>query len=296
MITIPVRSNKPTEQAYQELQRAYDWYNNYLFNGELPSCLITFQRAKKTMGYFCPKRFVDQQGNITDEIALNPEFFPIFPPIEIMQTLVHEMCHLWQSHLGNPSRSGYHNAEWARKMEAIGLMPSSTGRAGGAKTGQKMGDYAIPDGLFARVTLKLFSQGFAISWYDRHPPKEPCAVRMNGDNINVGLTEQWREAYTAELEAHHATTAQLEHESDGSGRIEPEGSVYDVFDDAEDLISFAFHAPSQSMGIHLEHKEPDRSNRVKYVCPPCRTAVWGKPRLKIKCIDCDHDFIPTGEI
>ncbi|CAH5543468.1 hypothetical protein AI2839V1_4741 (plasmid) [Enterobacter cloacae] len=32
---------KPTLQAYDELQRAYDHFNNELFDGVLPDCLIT---------------------------------------------------------------------------------------------------------------------------------------------------------------------------------------------------------------------------------------------------------------
>ncbi len=82
------------------------------------------------MGYFSYRRFVaaDGSGRMIDEIALNPEYFPVYPLIEVMQTLVHEQCHMWQYHYGNPSRKTYHNAQWAAKMESIGLMPSSTGR------------------------------------------------------------------------------------------------------------------------------------------------------------------------
>lgn len=37
---------RATERAYNELQQAFDFYNQRLFNGELPDCLITFQRGK----------------------------------------------------------------------------------------------------------------------------------------------------------------------------------------------------------------------------------------------------------
>ena len=33
----------PTEQAYSELQHAYDVFNTRLFAGQLPPCLITMQ-------------------------------------------------------------------------------------------------------------------------------------------------------------------------------------------------------------------------------------------------------------
>ena len=35
--------------------------------------------------------------------------------------LVHEMVHLWHHHEGKPSRSGYHNTDWADKMATVGV-------------------------------------------------------------------------------------------------------------------------------------------------------------------------------
>ncbi len=37
---------RATERAYSELQQAFDFYNQRLFDGELPDCLITFQRGR----------------------------------------------------------------------------------------------------------------------------------------------------------------------------------------------------------------------------------------------------------
>ena len=47
----------PTHQTYSELQHAYDHFNQALFGGQLPSCLITLQREKRSYGYFSSKRF-----------------------------------------------------------------------------------------------------------------------------------------------------------------------------------------------------------------------------------------------
>lgn len=41
---------KPTETTYDELQAAYDYFNESLFDSELPDCLITLQREKKHTG------------------------------------------------------------------------------------------------------------------------------------------------------------------------------------------------------------------------------------------------------
>lgn len=82
----------------------------------------------------------------------------LFPLIECCQTIVHEMCHAWQCHYGSPSRKGYHNKEWADMMESIGLMPSHSGKPGGKRTGQTMGDYPINGGKFMGVTEQLMNE------------------------------------------------------------------------------------------------------------------------------------------
>ena len=159
---------KITEQNYKTLQRAYDFFNQHLFDNQLPQCLITFQRQKGSMGYYASKRFRSMQDTsiTTDEIALNPTYFVTSSgDKEVMQTLNHEMCHLWQFHFGKPSRKGYHNREWADKMISIGLTPSSTGEPGGRQVGQRMADYPNPNGRFEK-SFRLWSQNNALEWAD----------------------------------------------------------------------------------------------------------------------------------
>ena len=99
----------PTRETYSELQQAYEHFNQRLFDDALPHCLITLQREKRTCGYFSAARFASLDGSTTDEIALNPAYFAAVPIIETLQTLVHEMTHLWQHHFGKPGRARYHN-------------------------------------------------------------------------------------------------------------------------------------------------------------------------------------------
>lgn len=245
---------RPTEEAYAELQQAYDFYNSALFDGALPSCLITFQRQKKTLGYFSSMRFGRRDGLKSDEIALNPEYFAVVPMIEVLQTLVHEQTHLWQSHFGKPSRACYHNQEWADKMEAVGLMPSDTSRPGGKRVGQHMGDYVLPGGRFELVTLELFATGFMISWLDRYPvqlPKrEPCHSAEDPTVLDGGT-----------------------------------GSPSSLALPAAALVAPA--ATTQVASIIEKPRTGNRSNRSKYRCPTCALNVWGKPGLKVGCVDCD---------
>jgi predicted SprT family Zn-dependent metalloprotease len=158
----------PTAQTYTELQQAYDYFNTALFGGQLPPCLITLQRRSRTYGYFSGDRWTDRQGAArTDEIAMNPAHFATRRVEDVLSTLAHEMAHLWQYHLGTPSRTGYHNKQWAAMMDTIGLCPSSTGQPGGKRTGQHMSHYIIDGGPFHKACRALLAQGVTISWLDR---------------------------------------------------------------------------------------------------------------------------------
>jgi hypothetical protein len=182
---------RPTDDTYSELQQAYDHFNAELFDGQLPACLITLQREKKSYGYFSAQRFVRREDGVkTDEIAMNPAYFAVCPVLEVMQTLVHEMVHLWQQHHGKPGRRRYHNKEWGDKMEAIGLMPSSTGKPGGKKTGERVADYPIEGGRFLASCNKLLTTNFKLSWMDRFPARHITAEALEaaaGEGISVDL-------------------------------------------------------------------------------------------------------------
>lgn len=175
----------PTQETYSDLQAAYDHFNTTLFAGELPSCLITLQRKnRRVMGYYSPGRFkhrVDDDRK-TDEIAMNPMHFLAADDMEALQTLAHEMCHLWQHHFGKPSRGGYHNREWSDKMQAVGLMPSSTGAPGGKTVGQRMADYPIAGSFFETEARKLMDGGFRLSWYEAGSPPPALTPAGTGSN------------------------------------------------------------------------------------------------------------------
>ncbi len=159
--------SKPTRTTYAELQTAYDHFNRSLFKNELPPCLITLQRERSTYGYFSGDRWANNDGETTDEIALNPEHFGIRSIEAVLSTLVHEMVHLWQHHFGKPGRRRYHNKQWAEKMDAVGLGPSDTEKPGGNRTGESMSHFIIKDGAYANAAAKLLKGGFELSWVDR---------------------------------------------------------------------------------------------------------------------------------
>jgi hypothetical protein len=273
------RRLRPTEEAYAELQEAYDFYNENLFDGQLPPCLITFQRQKRTFGYFSKGRFGRHDGvATTDEIAMNPAYFAVVPMIEVLQTLVHEMTHLWQSHFGNPSRACYHNAEWGSKMEAIGLMPSSTGMPGGKRTGQQMMDYVITNGPFDRVTRKLIKNGFAITWLDRFPEQPPSKYAQ--ENYTTG-------------------TSSVSFTSDNGGST---AVIVDDGDNDDDsgvsslLNSNPWVPPSlANPDIVQTIQSGNRSNRERFTCTGCQANAWGKPSLHLICGNCMQKMLLPGD-
>lgn len=159
---------KPTRELYDFFTNAYDYFNRGLFEDMLAPCMLTVQRQKGCMGLFYPERWITDKGQKCHELALNPSYFANYRLIELFQTLVHEQCHMWQQEYGNPSRSGYHNRQWANKMESIGLMPSDTGNPGGKRTGQCMSDYPIQRGRFLEVASEFLKTGRRLTWIDRY--------------------------------------------------------------------------------------------------------------------------------
>jgi len=56
----------------------------------------------------------------------------------------------------------------------------------------------------------------------------------------------------------------------------------------DDFSNAGEDGDNDGSGIHGERDtiKKNKSNRVKYCCPCCDTAVWGKPNLNIICGDC----------
>ena len=178
----------PTKETYTELQKAYDYFNRALFKNMLPQCLITLQRKGRTHGYFSLQRFqhTSRKEILVDEIAMNPDHFKKQPLAKVLSTLVHEMVHVQQAYFGTPSRQGYHNKQWASMMDAVGLVPSSTGETGGERTGQHLSHYIAPDGKFDVACKAFLASGFKLSWADKF-----------GDDKTI-LTTVGRIKYTCE--------------------------------------------------------------------------------------------------
>jgi hypothetical protein len=182
---------------YAPLLIGFTHFNNDLFSGELPDCLLTIRAKGRTQGFYSPKRFaaVKDPTVLIDEIAMNPACFSVEPRREIAATIVHEMNHHWQEHCGTPPRNGYHDREWATKMRSIGLVPSDTGTVGGRQTGYRMSHYIIENGAFARSFERLAATGWQIGWGDAAALAIDPAFVEGGVIVGDGPKPKKREAF-----------------------------------------------------------------------------------------------------
>lgn len=252
----------PTEEIYIKLQKAFQRFNEDLFDNKLSNCVITLRANKKTAGYFYKNRFGTKDSDtLCHEIALNPEWFGITENIDLYQTLAHEMTHQFQYEYGTPSRGGYHNQEWADKMKEIGLMPSSTGRKGGNETGQQMSDYVIPGGKLEKSYKLLVEENCIVTWYDRIV-------------LTSNLTEPLKELLEAQIQ-----------------QMQTEGSNSDEIKGKSDIVK------TLSKIEIIKAKPPGNNadkNKKKYSCPGCKNNLWGKPNLNVICGDCLKKFELQG--
>jgi len=180
--------------------------------------------------------------------------------------MAHEMCHLWQHHLGKPSKRTYHNKEWGNKMKSIGLYPSNTGKEGGKEYGQQMMDYIIDGGIFVECINKLIKEDpFKNLWYDRIVRKDAFGGPTN--KVDYDVEEDNKEEEEVE-------------------KLTDEEQFYDDLG----LNPMLYKA---NFDLAVEYTSPGLGAKSKYNCNSCNTNVWGKPGLNIICGECRITFDPV---
>ena len=66
----PAADAPPSVVHYVEFQRAYEFFNDELFDGALPDCLIVMTRKPKTHGYLAPYRWASEAtGDVLHELG-----------------------------------------------------------------------------------------------------------------------------------------------------------------------------------------------------------------------------------
>lgn len=154
-----------TLNQYKNLNDAYKYFNEKLFDNKLPECLITLNRKTGARGYYWHEKFQSRYDNQKiSEIGLNPDTFEDRSDLEILSTLVHEQCHLYQFIYGEPSRRGYHNWDFAKIMENVGLRTTVTGEWNSRRVGQKMTHLVIEGDKFEKIAGAFLLNGNKFYW------------------------------------------------------------------------------------------------------------------------------------
>lgn len=183
-----------TKQQFNTLEDLFSFYNQSLFGDQLRDTLICLARHKGAAGLFSADRWYFGSKPV-HEIVINPDNIAI-SEIEWHQTLVHEMCHLWQQDFGTPSRKCYHNKEWAVKMIQVGLVPSSTGQPGGKTTGQHMSDYPAENGLFINAFNSIQSDAYKNLKLPINPKKTTSVSLVEGQESGSSSKAGVKQKYT----------------------------------------------------------------------------------------------------
>lgn len=260
---------KPTPELYASLEEAYEFFNHRLFESGLPTVIFTVQRQNGVMGYFAPERWGNLHGNKCHEIAINPSYIANSCLIEVLQTLVHEMVHCWQYCHGTPAKGHYHNREWAQKMIEVGLMPSSTGVPGGARTGQVMSDYIVKGGKFARIFEEMKKHNnFQLKWIDRFAAERVFDPAFHDTSINI-QAEGVTTVLTPSVKVQNSDPSQNQQLN------------------VRNEIRYSALLPKEFI---LEKPVRHKKSKSKYRCPGCLTHVWGRPGLNLLCGDCSQPY------
>lgn len=306
----------PTEELVQQLLKAYRYFNRELFGDTLPEPVITLSRKANTEGYFSANRFIRRDETTSHEIGLNPATFATRSLMHVLGTLVREMVHVSTEAEGKSGRKGYHNKHWAGTMEAVGLIPTSTGELGGKKTGGKVKHLIVKDGPFETAAKVLIDSGFEIPWLDRYPVPPIAsdssqvmgAELMRKSKLEVGVEPDAEPGDPEDIAGTEASPtldapAWPVHEP----MFEPAGNPHAAGsraapDEPSEPRGPGYEAPgstpSPTVPIGLAKPEPlivvsngpanlrlSSNSKYKFKCPQCSMQAWAKKSARLMCGD-----------
>lgn len=259
---------KPTIKLYQELQNAFDYFNEHLFDNKLPNVIITLQRNENICGQFISDSYMG--GGVTSEISLNPDLFGPLPIFDTLATLAHEMCHVWRHYIpATPSEGDYHDSQWADKMESIGLTPTDTGKVGGNRTGQYVTHFITEGGRFETVVFDLLKSGFNIPYYSTY--NHDAIIESNTD---LSIIKKWiaKAGSCGILEAKVRFTL----------------SPFNPFNDLADLNRNLYCEFGQVFAESRGGAPKPTQIQTKYNCQYCGFTAKAKPSANLICGDCNE--------
>jgi len=199
---------RPTLEAHNECQVAFDFLNQKLFKPtfgvELPNVMLNLPYSARYLGVFIPDLWVKSSDEAKKYSSIGLNLHALVDDLQILQVLAHEAVHLGQEvypdAFGKPCKNGWHGNSFAKAMNKIGLIVSSTGKPGGKTTGYRMSDYVLPGGLFEAVFDDFKQAGHQFSWCIRlgqqGPISEPDDISLDLDRTTDKVKERKRRSKT----------------------------------------------------------------------------------------------------
>ena len=107
---------------HAELERAFAFFNARWWSGQLPVPVFAFfaqPPRTRRLGHYRARSWREPDGSPRDEIVLYADLALSQGLDSVLETLLHEMVHVWQEYFGRPSVR--HNAAWHAEAARVGL-------------------------------------------------------------------------------------------------------------------------------------------------------------------------------
>lgn len=260
----------PSYEQQHALLRAFTCLNDDLFDGKLNRPMLYLTRSSKVIGgYFGKDKWVNDSGQVVHEIAINANMMGNRDIVQLMNILIHEMIHMWQYDYGKPTRSGYHNAEFADKAESMGLEPKDLQT--GKRTGQAVQTHPVQSGAAAFAIANLPDEAI-LPWMAFEGNPDPGQGSGSGGQGGSGGSESGQDGQ--------------EGEGQGSGQGSGSDGAQDGSNQSGEGSSGGSSGGSQDSPSSSSDDDKSRSGvRAKYTCPVCGLNAWAKRSVKLVCWD-----------
>lgn len=165
------------KNTISELYKFYDIFNGVLFNESLGDCVITVQtrgRKKGVLGWFSKGKIWHRGEEQLHEINITTESLSK-DKYEILGTLLHEMCHLYNSNQGidDCSKAGNHKETFRECAEMHGLNCDKAKKIGWSVTSLTEETKAIIDEIGISEDAFLVNLGVEEEKEKEDKPKKP---------------------------------------------------------------------------------------------------------------------------
>lgn len=123
------KNDKITKVIYSKMQCAVDEIEKFFFTSKklekFPPVLyaVNYSCARGVVAYVRPASLYDtEKKEVVHYLCINPSF--LSRGLEyLLSTLVHELCHVYESEYIHIARGGYHDKQWHDLMIGCGLQP-----------------------------------------------------------------------------------------------------------------------------------------------------------------------------